>query len=573
MRVMRWGLLCLLWFAACDGGGAGVVPVCGGAVPLTAAEVETILVQAAGRALADGQAFHLTVVSREGIVLGSLRMAGAPAGLEGSTRAKARTAAFLSSNQHAFNTRTARFIIQDNFPPDVPNAPGGPLYGVQFSSMACSDVVGENLTGGAKLFAQVGNGLSADTGSIPLYREGCLVGALGVDGFPETDPDDDDAFEERAAWAGALGFRPAPSIYGSQIHIDGIRVEFLKEMPPDDAPLPLYADLVAAGDEIVAPTAAPPAQAFPMGMFGGLTCEIRYPIVDSARPVPATERLLAADVAAMLDAGAARSAITRAGIRRPLGTPMRCFISVVDTDGTILGSIRTPDATLFSFGVSIQKARTVAFFSTDAVGFTCRALGFMSQGHFPPGIEIAPRGPLANDYFLAIGPPGGPGDVLALQDALSVPLLAPIEDPGMPGTFVCQAPTVAELPNGTTIFPGGVPVYKSGVLVGGVGVSGDGVDQDDFISSAAGEVFPPPPGVRCDEVSEALAVSVLRARLDEIRARAQAVVDDPMSFPEAVAQAGAIVDAAVAADANYAALGLQGIRLPYVKFPRQPYID
>jgi uncharacterized protein GlcG (DUF336 family) len=156
---MRWGLLCLLCCVACDGGGAPVVPVCGGAVPLTAAEVETILVQAAGRALADGQAFHLTVVSREGIVLGSLRMGGAPAGLEGSTRAKARTAAFLSSNQHAFNTRTARFIIQDNFPPDVLNAPGGPLYGVQFSSMACADTVGETLTGGAKLFAQEGNGL------------------------------------------------------------------------------------------------------------------------------------------------------------------------------------------------------------------------------------------------------------------------------------------------------------------------------------------------------------------------------------------------------------------------------
>ena len=275
----------------------------------------------------------------------------------------------------------------------------------------------------------------------------------------------------------------------------------------------------------------------------------------------------------MLDAGAARSALTRAGIRRPLGTPMRCFVTVVDRDGTILGCIRTPDATLFSFDVSIQKARTVAFFSTDTVGFTCRALGFMAQGHFPPGIDFAPRGPLANDFHLAIGAPGGPGDVLALQDALSVPLLAPIEDPGMPGTFLCQAPTVAELPNGITIFPGAVPLYKGGVLVGGIGVSGDGVDQDDFIASAGGELFPPPAGVRCDEAPEATAVSVLRARLDVIRARAQAVVDDPMSFPEAAAQAATIVDAAVAADANYAALGLQGIRLPYVKFPRQPYID
>ena len=36
--------------------------------------------------------------------------------------------------------------------------------------------------------------------------------------------------------------------------------------------------------------------------------------------------------------------------------------------------------------------------------------------------------------------------------------------------------------NGITIFPGGVPLYKNGQLVGGCGISGDGVDQDDMIS-------------------------------------------------------------------------------------------
>ena len=32
------------------------------------------------------------------------------------------------------------------------------------------------------------------------------------------------------------------------------------------------------------------------------------------------------------------------------------------------------------------------------------------------------------------------------------------------------------------IFPGGVPIYRGSTLIGGVGVSGDGVDQDDMIS-------------------------------------------------------------------------------------------
>ena len=31
------------------------------------------------------------------------------------------------------------------------------------------------------------------------------------------------------------------------------------------------------------------------------------------------------------------------------------------------------------------------------------------------------------------------------------------------------------------IFPGGFPIYKGDALVGAVGVSGDGVDQDDMV--------------------------------------------------------------------------------------------
>ncbi|MFQ6003914.1 MAG: heme-binding protein, partial [Woeseia sp.] len=41
---------------------------------------------------------------------------------------------------------------------------------------------------------------------------------------------------------------------------------------------------------------------------------------------------------------------------------------------------------------------------------------------------------------------------------------------------------IAELANGTQIFPGSVPIYRGAQLVGGIGVSGDGVDQDDMIA-------------------------------------------------------------------------------------------
>jgi len=44
---------------------------------------------------------------------------------------------------------------------------------------------------------------------------------------------------------------------------------------------------------------------------------------------------------------------------------------------------------------------------------------------------------------------------------------------------------ITRLRNGAQIFPGGVPIYRGDVLVGGIGVSGDGVDQDDMIAFLA----------------------------------------------------------------------------------------
>jgi hypothetical protein len=38
------------------------------------------------------------------------------------------------------------------------------------------------------------------------------------------------------------------------------------------------------------------------------------------------------------------------------------------------------------------------------------------------------------------------------------------------------------LQDGLQIFPGGVPIYRAGKLIGGIGVSGDGIDQDDMVA-------------------------------------------------------------------------------------------
>jgi hypothetical protein len=49
-------------------------------------------------------------------------------------------------------------------------------------------------------------------------------------------------------------------------------------------------------------------------------------------------------------------------------------------------------------------------------------------------------------------------------------------------------------------FPGSTPLYKNGVLVGGLGVSGDGVDQDDYDTASAAQNFLPDQTKRADQI-------------------------------------------------------------------------
>ena len=86
----------------------------------------------------------IAVTDREGHVLAVWDVNGAAAPnptptIVADVVSKAGAAAFLSSNQHAFTSRTAAFIVQNHFPPDVKNRPNGPLVGVNFSNMAFSD--------------------------------------------------------------------------------------------------------------------------------------------------------------------------------------------------------------------------------------------------------------------------------------------------------------------------------------------------------------------------------------------------------------------------------------------------
>src|SRR5690606_31617234 len=132
-------------------------------------------------------------------VLGVFQMNGAPAtalvtsgrgvatGLEGAAVpstlaaiAKAITGAYLSSSGNAFSTRTASQIVQEHFNPGEFGQPGGPLFGVQFSQLPCSDFSARFDSGTGPGPHRSPLGLSADPGGFPLYKDGTPVGGIGI---------------------------------------------------------------------------------------------------------------------------------------------------------------------------------------------------------------------------------------------------------------------------------------------------------------------------------------------------------------------------------------------------------
>jgi uncharacterized protein GlcG (DUF336 family) len=214
--------------------------------------------------------------------------------------------------------------------------------------------------------------------------------------------------------------------------------------------------------------------------------------------LPGVESLSQQDVQTIIDQVVASANLTRAQVRLPLGSGSKVIATVVDTRGLILAHFRMEDTLCDAVDVVPAKARSVVYFclpsalATSAfangdtwpgfptgdprgIALTTRTLGFLSQPFFPPGIDENPPGPLfqlGNDNQL-------PTQVDRWGNAPP--------DPGYQ--------------NGLTFFPGSVPLYKNGQLVGALGVSGDGVEQNDLIAFDGGRGFEPPPELRIDNFS------------------------------------------------------------------------
>src|SRR5687767_10812486 len=89
--------------------------------PLLLEDVRQIIAQAATEAARSNPRSVIAVVDREGFVLGVWDVSGGPQPpsqeIISAAISRAGTAAFLSSNQNAFTSRTAGYIIQQHFPP------------------------------------------------------------------------------------------------------------------------------------------------------------------------------------------------------------------------------------------------------------------------------------------------------------------------------------------------------------------------------------------------------------------------------------------------------------------------
>jgi uncharacterized protein GlcG (DUF336 family) len=415
----------------------------------------------------------------------------------------ARTAAFFSNDQAPLSSRTVRFISGIHFPPGVAGTPNADLYGIENTNRGCTlstnFLPGQGLNPSLSLEGSFGPGIitgkadvydsepfAVNPGGVPLFNGG-VVGGVGVVSTSA-------AIAEYAAYSGAnnSGFLPSPSQLPPPgvVIIGGIALPFVDQTTQ---PAGTSTGPFAGSYSVPAAAGTLPPEGFLVGPNAGTA-------------------LSESDVNEIIMNAVATANITRAVIRLPPGSRAKMTIAVSDLDGTLLGLYRMHDGTVFSADVAATKARNVIWFSTigarDLPGVplgtavTNRTVSFGAQPLFPPGIDGSGDGPFFPLYLYDTANPCTQGP-----------------EAGQPNTGNMS---------GVVFFPGSLPLYRNGVLVGGLGVSGDGVDEDDFVTAGA--------------------------------VNAACGSGGPCGVPDFQAPANIRADQVV----------IQNVRLPYLKFPRNP---
>lgn len=449
----------------------------GGFQSLAAGEVDALLRAAAA---AIDRPLTVAVVDRAGRPLGLYRR-GQGGSEDDRAVALARTGAFFSNNQAPLSSRTVRFVSGIHFPPGIPNTPNAALYGIENTNRGCDLQAayhpGQELpparsvvhsgpctpfdgsacgrgpaTGKADAFD--GDSGAVDPGGLPIYRGKGLIGGIGVASAPDA--------SEYAAFAALMAVPglaplPQPLPFPGVVFIDGIRLPYVEQVDPPVGPGDPSAGAVVGGP--FAGGCAP--EGYLVGPDSGLS-------------------LSSGEVDGIVAAAVAAAERTRAVIRLPIGSRTRMVISVTDLDGRILALFRMSDATVFSADVAVAKARNVVHFTRDpgdlpglpaGTAVSSRTLGFGAQPLYPPGIDGS-----------------GPGPFFGLFQ----------QDRATPCRQGSAAPQAYQ--NGIVFFPGSLPLFRGGQLVGGLGVSGDGVEQDDYVTYLGAGGFAPPEDIWADRL-------------------------------------------------------------------------
>ncbi len=348
-----------------------------------------------------------------------------------------------------------------HFPPGIPNTPEVDLFGIEHTNrdslinpgadgikgtaddIALPDRFNINpafVPSGKQIFvpgeygaasglfpAATSRGIGTLPGGIPLYKNGTLVGGIGVffpgrTGYADEensatstthDPSKPDrAFEaEYIAFAAAGGSRGAGQSIGT---LGGVA-------PLTGFDLPFgRIDLVGITLDIYGPGGSEGVnrlvaygRAFHTGNANAGVFESVDPAQDIAlNGLPVADGWLvtphngvgisAAEVSSIINNGIRQAWVTRAAIRLPLNSATRMVFAVTDMDGNVVGLYRMPDATVFSIDVAVAKARNVEYYADPSklqpidqlpgvapgIAFSNRSFRFLALPRYPSGAAV-----------------------------------------------------------------------------------------------------------------------------------------------------------------------------------------
>lgn len=386
-------------------------------------------------------------------------------------------------------------------------------------------------------------GIATLPGGIPIFKNGSAVGGIGVffpgkSGYATEENSGmsstyDPTKPDRSIEAEFMAFAAVGGSTGAGYKINDINGV---TTPPGfntafDLPFGRI-DLVGITLDIIGPGGNQGPEnlvkaSFPLGFNQGSANVNFLPVTTGGdlfvdgRPVPAGWLVLpqdgvgisAAEVRQIIEDGISEATRVRSAIRLPNETNAKMTFAVADKTGKIIGLYRMPDGTVFSIDVAVAKARNLAYYNDAAqlqpgdqlpnapagAAFTNRAFRYSALPRYPEGIEGKPPGP-----FSQLNDPGN-DNTTGLNTGAPIPASQVTSvfgyDAFYPNTNF-HAPTDPKNQNGVVFFPGSTGIYKlingQKVLVGGYGVSGDGVDEDDTVATGGIGTFDAPQSIRND---------------------------------------------------------------------------